>query len=422
MALIGSLCFVPLAACQTTKTLQAATPEKPKAVDVAGFEPWLAGFKKDAQKEGVSRKTLDLAFQGIKLNEEVLERNAYQPEFTLPIWEYLASAASDKRVENGRRLLAEHGPLLSRVAERYQVQPEYLVAIWGLESDYGRAYGKFNIIEALATLAYTGRRQRYGREQLITALRILDRGYIKSEQMVGSWAGAMGHTQFIPTSYLQYAVDYDADGRRDLWQSLPDVFGSTANYLARSGWKVNQSWGAEVTVPNDFDWSLAEPGVRKTLAQWRQLGVSRADGAALPDYQTRSALLAPAGHNGPVFLVYANFDAIKRYNNSTSYAVAVGHLADRVSGQGPLVQTWPVGQRPLSRDDRFELQRLLTARGHALGEIDGIFGPRTRAAVRAFQREINVPVDGYANGELLELLRKAEAPRPGASKPGASTL
>jgi membrane-bound lytic murein transglycosylase B len=265
------------------------------------------------------------------------------------------------------------------------------------------------VIEALATLAYgSARRGSFFREHLIEALRILDQGHIAPQDMQGSWAGAMGQTQFMPLAFAERAIDFDHDGRRNIWTSLPDVFGSTANYLQSYGWDGNQSWGEEVRLPQNFPWEVTELDVKKPIAEWRALGVRRPNGTDLPPSTALASIIAPAGQRGPAFIVSENFDRILKYNNSTSYALAIGHLADRVSGGGEFVQPWPRADQPLSRDERLELQTLLTARGYDTQGIDGVIGKNTRMAVRAFQREAGLPPDGYVNQELLARLRAVQ--------------
>lgn len=372
------------------------------------FEAWLADFKAYARAQGIAPATIERAFAGVEPLPQVIEADRNQPEFQRPIWAYLDSAASDSRISRGRAHLAERGPLLDTVAAQYGVPPEILVAIWGLESDYGNNYGNTRVIDALATLAWQGERADYAQEQLLTVLRILERGDIAPEQMIGSWAGAMGQTQFIPTTFADYAVDQDGDGRRDLWTGMADVFGSTANYLAASGWQPGLPWGVEVRLPADFDYGVTELSERKPVAEWRALGVVPAGGALPPD-QVEASVIAPAGHRGPAFLVTENFRTIMDYNNATSYALAVAHLADRLRGGEPIAASWPRDDQPLSRDDRMELQRLLAARGYDPGGVDGVIGRNTRAAIRSFQREIGRPADGYPTVELLERLRSATA-------------
>ena len=406
-------------ATKVTQEVEEAQPRStaesdppPLQMTALSFEQWIERFKDQAVAQGVSRATVDRAFQGVSLNSRVIELNQRQPEFTRPIWEYLDGAVSSRRIRQGQGLLNQHRQLLARISRQYQVDPRYLVAIWGLESDFGRVFGGFDVIEALATLAYQGRRQEFGREQLLAALRIVDRGDIPADQMVGSWAGAMGHTQFIPTTFLSYAVDFDGDGRRDLWHSIADALASTANYLSRAGWRENLPWGYEVSLPVDFDWDLSDADVRRPLMRWQHYGVRLPGGQPLPELEAQAALIAPAGHRGPAFLVTDNFRAILRYNNATSYALAVGHLGDRLGGAGPFTASWPTSLEPLSRSDKRELQRLLSIRGYDPGGVDGIIGPRTRAAVKRYQKEIKQPNDGYPTQELLNRLREPHDRKP----------
>ncbi|MEO3431959.1 lytic murein transglycosylase [Inquilinus sp. CAU 1745] len=400
-----------LSACASTPAAQGAggagTSDAPVAAAEApqqSFEEWVASFKRQARQEGISPAAIDRAFAGVSRLPAVIEADSRQPEFARPIWDYLDSAVSDQRVARGRALLAEHAALLDAVEQRYGVAPEYLVAIWGLESAYGANFGNYPVISALSTLAYDGSREGYGRDQLMAALRIIEAGDIAPDRMVGSWAGAMGQTQFIPTTYLGHAVDGDGDGRRDIWGSLPDVFSSTANYLAESGWQRGESWGTEVRLPAGFDYGLAELSESLPIDRWRAMGVTRADGAPLTA-TGEGSIIVPAGHRGPAFLVLDNFRAILRYNNATSYALAIGHLADRLRGGEPFVGDWPRGDSPLSRDDRMDLQQLLTARGYDTGGVDGIIGPMTRDGIRRFQEELGLPEDGYPTSALLERLR-----------------
>jgi lytic murein transglycosylase len=291
---------------------------------------------------------------------------------------------------------------------RYGVPKQYLTAIWGLETSYGAIMGGFNVFEALATLAFEGRRMRFGREQLLAALRIVEEGHKDPERMTGSWAGAMGHTQFIPTTFLQYAVDGDGDGRRDMWDSLEDVFASTASYLAEADWRKGERWGREVLLPPGFDHAFTGMDKARPLTEWRERGIRMTSGALIPAVDDmEGAIILPAGADGPAFMVYPNFRSIMRYNNSTAYALAIGHLADRIVGAGGIEGDWPRDDRPLTRSEREEMQRLLNELGHDAGPVDGILGAQTRAAVRAFQKGADLPPDGYASARLLERLRAA---------------
>ncbi len=369
------------------------------------FVAWREAFRVEALAAGISAATFDSAFDGVNVSERVLQADASQPEFTRTIWSYLDGAVSARRIRLGQQKLAENADMLDAVEEQYGVDRHIVVAIWGMESDFGQVRGDISIIQALATLAYDGRRAAWGREQLIAALRILEEGNMTSEQMRGSWAGAMGHTQFIPTSYLQYAVDFDGDNRRDLIGSHTDALASAANYLARNGWSNGQSWGQEVVLPSDFAYALSGRHNVQSLSQWSSLGVHLAGGSPLPATDEMASIIAPAGSQGPAFLIHNNFSVIMRYNNSTSYAMAIGHLADRLRGGPAFVGAWPRDARPLNLSQRREVQNLLSIHGYSPGPADGIMGARTRAAVRSFQRRAGVTEDGYVSIALLEQLR-----------------
>jgi len=373
----------------------------------AGFQRWLADFAQQAQAEGISAATVSSALQDIRLNPEVLKRDAFQPEFVKPVWDYLSTAVSELRVANGQAKYAEHRQLLEVISAKYQVNPTILVGIWGLETAYGHTFGGFNVIEALATLSYTGRRQSYAQPQLLAALRIIDAKQVPADQMFGSWAGAMGHTQFIPTSYELRALDEDGDGKRDIWNSLPDVFASTANYLAKVGWQFEQDWGLPVHLPSNFDWSLADPEAKRSIAEWQGLGVQATDWRMMPTNTEQDAvILLPAGHQGPAFLVLSNFRAILRYNNSTAYALAIGLLADQIGGKSAPELVWPEHVEALTRDERQQLQQALTAAGYDTGGVDGIIGANSRKALRAWQTTQGLPADGFpTKAQLLRLMQ-----------------
>ncbi|EWY42740.1 murein transglycosylase [Skermanella stibiiresistens SB22] len=373
----------------------------------ADFATWLAGFRSEARAAGIKQATLDGSLSGLRVLPEVLASDSSQPEFTRPVWAYLDSALNDTRVNRGRDQLGVQRGLLAGVENDYGVPAEVVVAIWAMESNFGQNMGSYNVVEALATLAWHGRRADFWREQLIEALRIIDRGDAPGGRLVGSWAGAMGHTQFIPTTYASHAVDRDGDGRRDLWTSLPDVFGSTAGYLHDVGWRPGEAWGAEAVLPPGFDYEQADMSVRKPIAEWRRLGVRQASGTRpLPD-QADASILLPAGNRGAAFLVMNNFRSILRYNNSSSYALAISYLSDRMAGRPGIQGGWPRDERPLSRDERFEMQRLLGARGLPVGTPDGIIGANTRSAIRSFQKSQKLPADGFASSSLLDRLRTA---------------
>lgn len=371
----------------------------------ASFAAWRSAFRPRALGEGIRPEVFDAAFQGVGVNAEVIRLDGRQAEFTKPIWEYLDSAASADRVETGRAQRAGLRDTLAAIEQRYGVPREVVLAIWGMESNFGGFRGDIGVIESLATLAYQGRRRAFGEEQLVAALRILQAGDASPSQMRGSWAGAMGHTQFIPTSYLAYAVDFTGDGRRDVWGADPtDALASAANYLARSGWVAGRPWGVEVRLPAGFDYGSADQSNRRPVADWRARGVTGVDGASLPDHG-EAAILAPAGARGPAFAVFRNFFVIKRYNNATSYALGVGHLGDRIAGGAPFRAGWPRGERELSRSEKVELQERLAARGFDAGATDGVIGPETINAIRRFQQTSGLTPDGVATAALLQRLR-----------------
>ncbi len=373
----------------------------------AAFQNWTAQFQSEARRAGINDAILAQAFAGVTTPDEAVLRAATsQPEFVRPIWEYLDSAVSAANVRDGQRMLREHANTLARIEAATGVSRYVVVAIWGLESSYGRVLQNRGVvrpvIRSLATLAHADERRRdFGREQLFAALQILQRGDTTVDQMFGSWAGAMGHTQFIPTTYLQYSADYDGDGRSDIWGNIPDALYSTAYYLQQSGWNSGHTWGYEVALPQGFDWRLADETTERPLWQWAQIGVVRARGQAFPRPGDMAKLIAPAGARGPAFLMLNNFDTIKVYNNSDSYALAIGHLADRLKGFGPFRANWPRDLQPLTRAQVERMQAGLNQRGFSTGGIDGRVGPMTRGAIRAFQASIGMTPDGYASSTVL---------------------
>lgn len=382
------------------------SPEAATAQTQAGFERWVTGFKAKAAARGISKRTLDRAFRGVRLNQTVIARDRKQAEFQRQIWDYLDTATSPKRVNNGKDKFFKHRSLLSKIEKRYKVDAQYVVSIWGLESSYGVNMGDINIVEALATLAYEGRRQKFGESQLMEALKIIQRGDITPNRMFGSWAGAMGHTQFIPTSYQAYAQDFTGDGKRDVWDTRnpADALASTANYLAEFGWQYRRPWGVEVRLPSGFNYGNASLKIKATAARWTELGVRTVDGKAVPNHGEGSIFL-PAGADGPAFVVFKNFFVIKRYNNANSYALAVGHLGDKIAGGGEFAREWPRGPGALKLDQKLELQERLLKLGYDIGEPDGIIGPNTIDAISAFQKSVGKVPDGKANEALLVLLR-----------------
>jgi membrane-bound lytic murein transglycosylase B len=370
------------------------------------FQAWVARFWPTAKAAGITRQTYDLAFKGMTPDPKVVEAANFQPEYVKPIGEYIDRVVSDKRIETGKTKLVENKALLDAIEKRYGVDRHIVVAIWGVESNFGTQPGDMNVIRSLATLIYTGTKAKFAKPQLIMALKILQHGDVSYEAMNGSWAGAMGHTQFIPTTYQSYAVDYDGDGKRDIWNDVPDALASTASYLKVSGWRPGESWGYEVSLPKGFNPAKVSEATSKTLADWGKLGLVRANGAPYPRPSDRATLFAPAGTNGPAFLVLNNFRAILHYNVAKSYALAVGHLSDRLRGEGTFVHSWPTDETHLSFDQRMELQRLLVAKGLMTGDPDGVIGPATLEALKTYQRANKLPVDGFPSQTLLQMLRK----------------
>ncbi len=379
----------------------------PARAEEPEFEDWLKGFRSEAAAAGIRADIIDLAFDGVVVNQRVFELNDNQPEFARSVWDYLDSAVSEKRVTDGRAKVSENKALLDRVEAEFGVDQEIIGAIWGLESSYGVVMGDHDVIGALATLGWKGRRTGYGREQLIGALKILQNGYADRAQLRGSWAGAMGQTQFIPTTYLVYAIDHGGDGKRNIWTDLDDVFASTANYLRASDYRSGAPWGFEITLPEGFDFALADVDVSKAVIEWAGAGVAGVNvnlGAAL-DPNTRGRIFLPAGAKGPAFIVFENFEAILKYNRSTSYALAVGLLADHLAGREKAIAApWPRTDRALSLDERKALQQALKDKGFDPGPIDGVVGAGTKKALKAWQKSAGVPADGYASLDTLTRL------------------
>ena len=368
------------------------------------FARWVAEFSASARAAGIDEATLRLAFDNVRLVPRVIASDRAQPEFTRTVWDYLDGALSTQRIARGQDKLLQLRPEVDTIAVRYGVPAEVLVAIWGMESNYGSFVGDIPTIDALATLGFEGRREAWARGQLLAALKILQNRDIDRAQMIGSWAGAMGQTQFLPSNFLAYAVDADDDGRRDIWNSLADVMASTANFLASSGWQVGQPWGLEVRLPPGFDYARADADVRQPATQWTDEGVQAIDGAPLPALADSSILL-PASARGPAYLVGPNFRAILRYNNSTSYALAVGLLAQQLAG-GPATQApWPRDLQLLSRSQLLALQTVLNVRGFDSGTPDGMMGPATQRGLRQYQRSLGLPADGYPTLDLLQRLQ-----------------
>jgi membrane-bound lytic murein transglycosylase B len=370
------------------------------------FANWLEGLRQEARAKGISETTLHEALDGLQPIPRVIELDRKQPEFTQTFWRYLDARVTEGRIVRGRMLLELHAELLDNIEKQYGVQPRFLVAFWGLETNFGDYLGSFRVIGALATLAHDPRRSDFFRSQLLAALSIINGGHISANEMFGSWAGAMGQPQFMPSTFVRFAVDADGDGRRDIWYSLPDVFASAANFLSESGWQGDKTWGREVKLPPGFDLELAGLEVEKTLAIWQILGVRRINGGDLPRVNMKASLILPAGHSGPAFLVYDNYRTTLQWNRSDLYAIAIGHLADRIAGKGSLVTVRPASEQRLSRSQIENIQVLLTAQGFDPGLVDGVIGSQTRRAIKEFQRSAKLPADGHPTHELLEVLGK----------------
>ncbi|MDP5218304.1 lytic murein transglycosylase [Ruegeria sp. 2205SS24-7] len=369
------------------------------------FALWLSGFRGRALEQGISAGTLDVAFANVTIDPDVVRLDRNQSEFSKTIWQYLDSAVSTSRVKNGRAALAKHATALSQIEAHYGVEKEVVTAIWGLESSFGAFRGSNNTIRSLATLAHDTRRSAFFEAELVAALQILEAGDVSARGMKGSWAGAMGHTQFMPSSYHRYAVDFTGDGKRDIWSDDPrDALASTAAYLAGFGWTEGQPWGVEVRLPKGFDYAQARRDLTRFPSDWAAAGVVDVSGKPVPDHGEASILL-PAGSQGAAFMVFDNFAVLEKYNTADAYVIGVGYLADRIAGGPVIAADWPRGDRALTFSERKELQRRLTGAGFDTQKIDGRVGPLTINAVRSYQTANGLVPDGYASPRLLERLR-----------------
>jgi lytic murein transglycosylase len=371
----------------------------------ANFDNCVAGMWPDAARRGVTEDNFRRFTAGLTPDLRLMDLMDAQPEFTRSIWDYLDILVNDDRLAKGKEILARYKAQFDATERAYGVDRTTIAAIWGIESNYSTQMGDRSVVQSTATLACVGRRQGYFRDEFLTALEILNRGDLRPEQLRGSWAGAFGPTQFMPTAFKRYAVDADGDGRRDVVDDVADLIASTANNLKKDGWQTGQTWGYEVSVPRGFNYMLADRAKPMTFAQWQHLGVVRATNQPFPHPNEKAYLLAPAGAEGPGFLMMQNFRVIMKYNPAEAYALAIGHFADRLRGGQPFVQPWPRQQRELTRAERLELQQLLAQRGFYRGTPDGQFGGETRQALRNFQASIGAPADGFATATVLEQLR-----------------
>lgn len=387
------------------QTGTAASQPAAIAYSDAQFAQCLAQLRPQAIKDGVSAATYDTYTQGLKPDLSILPLLDAQPEFKTPIWDYLASLVDDERVADGQRALQQWQAELSRAQAEYGVDPATVAAVWGVESNYGRVLGGRPLLTSLSTLSCVGRRQTFFRGEFFATLKIIQQEHVGVERLNGSWAGAFGQTQFMPSTYLRLAVDFDGDGRRDLVDSVPDALGSTANFLKRAGWNPDLPWGFEVRLPDGLDTKGSGRRNKQPMSAWAAKGITAVDGSPLPAGNMSVGLLLPAGPSGPAFLVTRNFDAIYSYNAAESYGLAIAHLSDRLRGGGPFVQAWPTDDPGISRVERRELQSLLIARGYDIGRPDGMIGARTREALRTVQREAGLTADGRAGLKTLEWLR-----------------
>src|SRR5689334_14882797 len=371
----------------------------------ANFNNCVAGMWPDAARRGIAEDNFRRFTAGLSPDLRLMDLMDAQPEFTKSIWDYLDILVNDNRLARGKEILAQYKPQFDATEKAYGVDRNIVAAIWGIESNYSTQMGDRSVVQSTATLACVGRRQGYFKDEFLTALEILNRGDLRPEQMRGSWAGAFGPTQFMPTAFKRYAVDADGDGRRDVVDDPADLIASTANNLKKDGWQTGQSWGYEVSVPQGFNYMLADRSKTMTFAQWANLGVVRANNQPFPHPNDKAYLLAPAGAAGPGFLMMQNFRVIMKYNPAEAYALAIGHFADRLRGAQPFIQPWPRQERELSKAERLELQQLLAQRGFYKGAPDGQFGGETRQALRTFQASIGAPAAGFATASVLEQLR-----------------
>lgn len=419
--IVGSV-FLAMSEAQAELVINGSTISSSATVPVVtsedytpnnNFQSCLANLRSQAISAGVSGTTYDRYTQNLTPDYSVIDKLNYQPEFSTPIWDYLSGLVDEERVELGKQKLAQHRDVLNRASQTYGVPPETIVAVWGVESNFGDISGKYPLLQALGTLSCEGRRQSYFRTEFFATVRILQRGDLTEDQLKGSWAGAFGHTQFMPSTYERLAVDFDGDGRRDLVSSTADALASTANFLNKAGWQTGMPWGFEVKVPQGMSIEGEGRRSKKALSSWSARGVTRIDGSPLVQgalsSSTSAGLMAPAGVNGPVFLVFKNFDAIYSYNAAESYGLAIAHLSDRLKGAGPFVASWPTDDPGTSRAERREIQQFLINRGYDIGAVDGLIGDKTRVAIRQEQTRLGLNPTGRAGQQILRAFRQEQA-------------
>lgn len=397
----------------TVSTPATTIPVASNYTPNSNFQGCIANLRSQAIASGVSGATYDRYTQNLTPDYSVIDKLNYQPEFSTPIWDYLSGLVDNERVQAGQQKLNQHRAVLNRVEQAYGVPAETVVAVWGVESNYGDISGKYPLLQALGTLSCEGRRQSYFRGEFFATMRILQRGDLTQDQLYGSWAGAFGHTQFMPSTYERLAVDFDGDGRRDLVSSTTDALASTANFLKRAGWQTGMPWGFEVKIPQGMSISGESRRNKKPLNSWIAQGVTRVDGTALIQGNlsgsTPAGLISPAGANGPVFLVFKNFDAIYSYNAAESYGLAIAHLSDRLRGGTPFLTSWPTDDPGTSRAERREIQQFLVQRGYDIGAVDGLIGDKSRQAIRKEQTRLGLNPTGRAGQQILRAFRQEQA-------------
>ena len=396
-----------------SNTATTTAPVTGSYMSTSSFQGCLANLRSQAIASGVSGSTYDRYTQNLSPDYSVIDKLNYQPEFSTPIWDYLSGLVDNERVQAGQQKLAQHRVVLNRVEQTYGVPAETVVAVWGVESNYGDISGKYPLLQALGTLSCEGRRQSYFRGEFFATMRILQRGDLTQDQLYGSWAGAFGHTQFMPSTYERLAVDFDGDGRRDLVSSTTDALASTANFLKRAGWQTGMPWGFEVKIPQGVSIAGESRRNKRSLNSWIAQGVTRADGTALIQGNlsgsTPAGLITPAGANGPAFLVFKNFDAIYSYNAAESYGLAIAHLSDRLRGETPFLTAWPTDDAGTSRAERREIQQFLIQRGYDIGAVDGLIGDKSRQAIQQEQTRLGLKPTGRAGQQILRAFRQEQA-------------